>query len=189
MLHAVISAVALGVISTFGDYVWAALQLRHRMAYGLVHGAVICLCIGAAIGAREGRVVRGLAIGPIVGLLAAGVFYLLAPWLRYGAMFPAWMFFWICFAVLQSHLRGDGKLGMASVRGIAAALLSGAAFYAISGIWTRPSPGGPDYVRNLWSWTVAFLPGFLALFVGPPSAPGSDRRSDPDLTGCSDTGR
>ena len=49
MLHAIVSAVALGVISTLGDYIWAVLHLRHRMTSGLVHGAVICLCIGAAI--------------------------------------------------------------------------------------------------------------------------------------------
>ena len=165
MLHAIVSAVALGVISTLGDYVWAAMQLRHRMTSGLVHGAVICLCIGAAIGVREGRLARAVAFGPIIGVLAAGLFYLLAPSLRYAAMFPAWMFFWICFAVLQSNLRGDRQISLAVARGVAAAILSGAAFYAISGIWTRPSPGGPDYLRNLWSWTVAFLPGFLALFL------------------------
>ncbi|MGH7462059.1 MAG: hypothetical protein ACREMA_13695, partial [Longimicrobiales bacterium] len=92
MLHAIVSAVALGVISTLGDYIWAAMQLRHRMTSGLVHGAVICLCIGAAIGVREGRLARAVAFGPIIGVLAAGLFYLLAPWLRYTAMFPAWMF-------------------------------------------------------------------------------------------------
>jgi hypothetical protein len=168
MMYAVISALVLGVVSTCGDYVWAALNLQHRMTYGLVHGAVICLWIGAAIGARERRIVRGLSIGPVIGVLAAGIFYLLAPWLRYSAMFPAWMFFWICFAILQSHLRADRKIGLAIARGVAAAVLSGAAFYAISGIWTRPAPGGPDYVRNLWSWTVAFLPGFVALFAFAP---------------------
>jgi hypothetical protein len=166
MLHAVIAAAVLGVISTLGDYVWAVMHIRHRVIYGLVHGAVICLFIGAAIGAREGRIGRGIAVGPLIGVLAAALFYVLAPWLRYSAMFPAWMFFWICFAVLQFYLRGEGALGIAIARGVVAAVLSGAAFYAISGIWTRPSPGGPDYLRNLWSWTVAFLPGFAALFVG-----------------------
>ena len=42
---------------------------------------------------------------------------------------------------------------------------TGLAFYAISGIWTRPSPDGPNYVRNFLSWTFAFLPGFAALFA------------------------
>jgi hypothetical protein len=175
MLHAIVSAVALGVISTLGDYIWDVMHLRHRMTSGLVHGAVICLCIGAAIGVREGRLGRAVAFGPIIGVMAAGLFYVLAPWLRYSAMFPAWMFFWICFALLQSNLRGDRQIRLAVARGVAAAILSGAAFYAISGIWTNPSPGGPDYVRHLWSWTVAFLPGFLALFLFPSSRPEDPR--------------
>ena len=53
-------------------------------------------------------------------------------------------------------LAGFGNLGAA---------LSGIAFYAISGIWTKPTPGGPDYLRHFGSWTVAFLPGFAALLV------------------------
>jgi hypothetical protein len=51
------------------------------------------------------------------------------------------------------------------VRGLGAAALSGVAFYGISGIWTNPAPGGPDYLRHFGSWTVAFLPGFAALLV------------------------
>jgi hypothetical protein len=47
-------------------------------------------------------------------------------------------------------------------------------FYLISGIWTRPSPGGPDYLVHFLSWSVAFLPGFLALFLTESS--GSGRR-------------
>jgi hypothetical protein len=166
MLAAVIASLVLGIVSTAGDFVWAAMDLRHRVLYGLVHGAVVCFCIGAVIGWRVKRLAPAALAGPLIGVLAAGVFYLLAPSMRYAAMFPAWMFFWICFASLQAWLLPSKPFTSALVRGIAAALLSGAAFWAISGIWTRPSPGGPDYVRHLWSWTVAFLPGFLALFVG-----------------------
>jgi hypothetical protein len=164
MLHAVLASIALGALMTFGDYVWAALNLRHRMGYGLAHGAVMCLAIGAAIGWRERRLPAGVIAGPIIGVVAAASFYVLAPWLRYSAMFPSWMLFWICFALLQSWLAGERRWGAAVARGLAAAVLSGLAFYSISGIWTRPSPGGPDYVRNLWSWSFAFLPGFVALF-------------------------
>jgi hypothetical protein len=35
--------------------------------------------------------------------------------------------------------------------------------HSISGIWTRPAPGGPDYPWHFLSWSFAFLPGFLAL--------------------------
>ena len=168
ILAALWAAVLLGALSTAGDFVWAHWRVPHRIVTGLIHGAAICLAIGAVIGVREHRPLAGTAAGPVIGLLAAAAFYALAPWLRWGAMFPAWMFFWICFAWLQGYLRGS-RVGLdAAVRGVAAAVLSGLAFYTISGIWTRPSPGGPDYVRNLWSWTFAFLPGFAALFWSAP---------------------
>ena len=61
--------------------------------------------------------------------------------------------------------RPAGPAG-ALARGVLAAVGSGAAFYAISGIWTDPRPGGPDYGHHFLSWTLAFLPGFLALLVG-----------------------
>jgi hypothetical protein len=52
----------------------------------------------------------------------------------------------------------------ALLRGIAAAVLSGVAFYDISGIWTSHSAQGPNYIVNFASWCVAFLPGFVCLF-------------------------
>ena len=167
MLHAALGALILGAVSTLGDLTWEVLRLRHRVGYGLAHGAVVCLCVGAVIGWRTRRAALGAAAGLVIGVAAAAVFYLLAPVLRYSAMFPAWMFFWVCFAFLQAWLDGTQSYKRAAVRGLGAAVLSGLAFYAISGIWTRPSPAGPDYVRNFLSWTVAFFPGFAALFAFP----------------------
>lgn len=165
MLQAIVGALILGAVSTLGDFVWEALRLRHRVAYGLAHGAAICLAVGAIVGWRARRVVIGALAGIAIGVAAAALFYILAPAMRYGAMFPAWMFFWICFALLQAQLDGSRAFESAAVRGLIAAVCSGLAFYAVSGIWTRPSPGGPNYVRHLLSWTFAFLPGFLALFA------------------------
>lgn len=164
LIHALLAAALLGVVSTFGDFVWANWQLRHRMGYGLVHGAVVCLCIGAVIGARSGKPGAGIAAGPVVGLLSAGTFYVLAPALGYSAMFPAWMLFWLCFGFLQARLSGDRRIGPAVSRGLAAAVISGIAFYLVSGMWTRPPRGGPDYPRFFLNWTFAFFPGFAALF-------------------------
>jgi hypothetical protein len=172
MLHAALASLVLAAVMTFGDVFWAAMNLRHRVAYGIAHGAAMCLFIGAAIGWRERRLAAGLLAGPIIGVLAACSFYLLAPWLRLGAMFPAWMFFWICFALLQGQLARDRRLGGDVLRGIAAAILSGIAFYLISGIWTRHDPGGPNYAWNLAAWTFAFFPGFAAFFLNRPSMPG-----------------
>ena len=165
MILALFAAITLGAASTVGDMLWAGLSLRHRMAYGLLHGAAICLLIGVFVGWRARRPLAGLGAGPIVGLLAAGSFYLLAPWFRYYAMFPAWMLFWMCFALLQKVLVRERRRTDALVRGAAAAICSGLAFYAISGIWTNPPREGPRYLYNFAAWTIAFLPGFAALFV------------------------
>lgn len=166
LVYALLAAALLGAVSTLGDFVWANWQLRHRMVYGLIHGAAICLCVGAMIGAHAGALATGAAAGPVVGLVAAGAFYLLAPALGYSAMFPAWMLFWLFFGALQGLLTGDRRLAPAVARGLAAAVLSGIAFYLVSGMWTRPPRGGPDYPVFFLKWTFAFLPGFLALFWG-----------------------
>ncbi len=50
-------------------------------------------------------------------------------------------------------------------RGAAAAMLSGAAFWAISGIWLGGSTRNPNYAVNFASWFVAFLPGFACLLL------------------------
>jgi hypothetical protein len=172
MQQAIAGALILAVVSTLGDFVWESLHLRHRVAYGVVHGAAICLAVGAIVGWSPRRAALGAAAGIVIGVAAASLFYILAGALRYSAMFPAWMFFWICFAILQVHLDRSRDYRRAMLRGSIAAVLSGLAFYAISGIWTRPSPDGPNYVRHFLSWAFAFLPGFLALFgLQSPSSP------------------
>ena len=164
MRDSIIAALALGAIMTLGDVAWDQFGIRHRVAYGVIHGAVMCLCLGVAIGLRCRRPIPAAIAGPLIGVVAAATFYLLAPSLRWGAMFPAWMLLWMLFALLQHRLAKTESLGTALVRGIAAALLSGAAFYAISGIWINDSHTSPNLVRHFGAWTVAFLPGFLALF-------------------------
>ena len=162
---AIVAALFLGAVMALGDYAWAVMHIQHRVAYGLAHGAIMCLCLGVAIGIHVGRPLPAAAAGPFIGVIAAGVFYLLASQMRMSAMFPAWMAFWILFALLQMSLRrGEGPVG-AAARGVIAAVLSGLAFYAISGIWTGPSAHEPPNVAiHFAAWTFAFLPGFLALF-------------------------
>lgn len=175
MMFALVAALALGAVSTIGDMLWAGLSLRHRMVYGVAHGAFLCLVIGAIVGLRAGRPMAGTAAGPAVGILAAGLFYVLAPRLGYYGMFPAWMLFWILFALLQGALGAQRAWSTALARGLAAAVLSGLAFYAISGIWTRPPQGGPNYLYNFAAWSFAFFPGFAALFAGRPPGTAHER--------------
>jgi hypothetical protein len=164
MVFAIAASVVLGAVMTVGDWAWAALQLPHRVWYGITHGAVMCLCVGLAVGIRAGRPVPGALAGPVIGVIAALAFYALAPMIRWSAMFPAWMLLWILFAVLQQRLSKKESLPAALLRGVAAALVSGAAFYAISGIWINDSHSNPNLLRHFGAWSFAFLPGFLALF-------------------------
>ena len=165
MAFAVIASICLGAVMTIGDWLWAALQIRHRVVYGLVHGALMCLCVGIAVGARAGRPAPAALAGPIIGVIAAASFYALAPMIRWNAMFPAWMLLWILFALLQQRLAKSESIGTAVLRGVGAAVVSGTAFYAISGIWINDSHTNPNLIRHFGAWTVAFLPGFAALFA------------------------
>ena len=164
MVFAFLASVLLGAVMTVGDWAWAALQLPHRIAYGITHGAVMCLCLGLAVGIRARRPLPGALAGPVIGVIAALSFYALAPMIRWSAMFPAWMLLWILFALLQQRLSKQESMQTALLRGVAAALVSGAAFYAISGIWINDSHANPNLLRHFGAWSFAFLPGFVALF-------------------------
>jgi hypothetical protein len=113
---------------------------------------------------RAGKPAPAAVAGPLIGVIAALTFYALTPMLRWSAMFPAWMLLWILFALLQQRLGKKESMGAALTRGLAAAIVSGAAFYAISGIWINDSHANPNLLRHFGAWTVAFLPGFVALF-------------------------
>ena len=168
MLHALAAALALAAVMTFGDWLWEALHIRHRMTAGIAHGAAMCLCLGLAIGIRARRPLPAAIAGPVIGVLAALTFYVLAPALRWGAMFPAWMLLWVLFAFVQRWLAGGQPAGEAAKRGILAALLSGLAFYLVSDMWIHEA-AHPSLFEHFASWTFAFLPGFAALFARLPA--------------------
>jgi hypothetical protein len=82
------------------------------------------------------------------------------------AILVLWIAVWILLGVLNGSLSGHAQsLKTSCLRGVLAAIGSGIAFYAISDIWLKRSPGGPNYLVHFLSWTVAFLPGLLALLV------------------------
>jgi hypothetical protein len=160
---ALCGALALAALSTLGDFVWARFVPEHRTVFGIAHGALLLLALGLYLGALRRRPARGALAGGVVGVLAALSFYALAPLMGYGAMFVSWMALWLGFALLDAWLRGRVRARAALARGAIAAVGSGLAFYAISGIWTNPAPGGPRYLYHFLCWTIAFLPGFAAL--------------------------
>jgi hypothetical protein len=164
---AIWAAVVIAALMTLGDFLWARFISAHRAVWGLLHGAALCLGMGGFLGLVRGRAPRGALGGVVVGLGAAAGYYVLAPALGQAAMLVAWAGLWLGLAFLDARGLGSGATSReALVRGALAAAGSGLAFYAVSGIWTRPRPGGPDYAYHFACWTLAFLPGFLAL-LGP----------------------
>lgn len=158
MRHAIIGALLIAAVSTLGDFVWAGLNLRHRVVYGLAHGAILFLCMGAYFGSLQKNTFMGALYGAAIGLAAAGSFYVLAPVAGYSVMFFVWAFVWIALAVLARA---------PLLRGVLAMVGSGLGFYLISDIWRPFNPEGWDYAVHFLSWTIAFLPGLLALSWRP----------------------
>lgn len=169
ILRAFVAALILAALSTLGDFLWAHYHIKHRMFAGILHGALLCLCLGAVMG-YSGKSPKSILLGALgglaVGILSAGGFYLFRPLIRSAAMIVAWMELWILTALLHRWVGNIAEsLKATFLRSILAAITSGLAFYAILGIWTHPSPGGPNYPYHFLCWTLAFLLGFLALFV------------------------
>ena len=176
MRDAIVGAVLIAAVSTLGDFVWAGLHLRHRTEYGLAHGALLFLCMGAYFGSLQQKTLMGALYGAAIGLAAAGSFYVLAPIAGYSVMFFVWAFVWIALAFLVARLRPvpalapterdahpRGRLDAPIIRGVLAMIGSGLGFYLISGIWRPFDPQGWDYAVHFLSWTIAYLPGFIAL--------------------------
>jgi hypothetical protein len=168
---ALVGALLLGGLSTAYDAVWAAWIPRHRAIYGLVHGMTLLSAVGLVLGWPARRPWIGLMGGALAGLAAAAAFYALAPWLGMSAMFPAWMLLWLLFAALDAYLHRRSIVAAETLsRGVLAAVLSGAAFWSISGIWLGGHAGGPSYAWNFVRWVFAYLPGFAALVLRPRTA-------------------
>lgn len=176
---AVLGSLAMAAVSTLGDVVWATWIPQHRVIFGLTHGTLLFLVVGLYLGALAHRPVYGAIAGALIGLIAAGSFYVLAPVTGAWIMFAVWIGAWELLTVLHVRLQSmPTTLKALLVRGGIASLACGAAFYAVSGIWFPFNPVGWDYLRHFGAWTLAFLPGFAALFLGntPGSTSPSHRR-------------
>jgi len=168
---AVVGALAMAGVSALGDFIWATWIPRHRWYFGLAHGTLLFLALGLYLGMRVGRTRTGAVGGAAIGFLAAGSFYVLAPMVGYNVMFVVYFATWIALAGLASRLAGPRvATADALVRGLLAAIGSGLAFYAVSGIWFPFRPHGWDYAVHFGRWTLAYLPGLVALLVRRPRA-------------------
>lgn len=178
---AIAGAAIVAAVSTLGDFIWATWIPRHRAIYGLTHGTILFLAIGLFLGVVARRPAPGALGGAVVGFLAAGSFYVIAPIAGYSSMFVSWFAMWIALGVLYASLAGLRlTVRTALGRGVLAAIGSAAAFYMVSGIWMPFDPEGLDYLWHLAAWTIAYLPGFAALLVGRASPA---RRPAPALSG------
>ncbi len=168
--RASLSALVLGLVSAFGDWVWAHYIQDGAVLPGVIHGLLIFTLLALVLGIAAGS---GLALRrllptlPLAGLLIAAAFYPIARVAGYlGALLLTWVAMWITLALLQRWARGGRESHrIAMVRAALAAVGSGIAFWAVSGMWTSPDPD-PSYALRALAWSFAFWPGFAALLTG-----------------------
>lgn len=168
IIVAVVASAFVAAVATAADWVWASQLLRHKILYGLLHGAGLCGAMGLALGAAHRRPFTGLAGGLIAGVLAAASYYgfVFIPGFRRYAILASWAVLWMLFGYLEGPFLRGARVSGAVARGVVAAAASGAGFYYVTAAnWSRWNPQSIDYVAHFWRWGVAFLPGFLALLV------------------------
>jgi hypothetical protein len=167
------------VTATAMDWIWHTVGVRHSMTAGLIHGALLLTVVGAVLGAASGRLLRGLPIGTAAGIGGALAYYLFIALIDnqpYGVAIPAaWVVMWLLLAVLEGRwLRAPARRSWIEIatRGVAAAGLSGAAFYlALSTLWGAPPAAGRNYAMQFAAWAFAWAPGILALAAGRTQPP------------------
>jgi hypothetical protein len=168
IVAAISSALVTAAVSTAGDYLWANVLPHHIPVYGLMHGALLFMTVGACLGAAARKPLAGAIGAASIGVAAAGSFYLLQPFIGYSALFVLFTGLWVALGLLNGRvLQRRDTMRASLMRGALAAVGSGLGFYAISGIWFPFNPRGWDYAVHFVYWTIAYLPGFAALLVRP----------------------
>jgi hypothetical protein len=168
--------------ATLGDFIWYSVGVRHTMAAGLIHGALLLSAVGIVLGAAAGRPLKGWPIGALAGVGGALAYYLLILVLdsrTYGTAIPgSWVVMWLLLATLDGRwLRAPGRRSWreVAVRGLLAAVASGLVFVLVRDVlWGRPPAEGRNYLLQWLAWSAAWAPGLLALMVG--HSPGSGFR-------------
>ncbi|HEX5214665.1 MAG TPA: hypothetical protein VFV98_04340 [Vicinamibacterales bacterium] len=173
MLRLVMAILGVAAVATASDYVWYEIGVGHTRLAGVITGALMLGAVGAALGWSAGRLVAGLPLGIFAGVGGALAYYGIGSMMgrgNYGPMIPAWMLCWIILAIGEGKILRSRPWGEIFTRGIAAAILSGLAFYAVSGtLWGRPPAGGRNYLVQFAMWVGAWAPGMLAIGLGGAS--------------------
>jgi hypothetical protein len=167
VIAAVVCTLVIAAVSTIGDYLWANVVPHHRPIYGLAHGALLFMAVGGCLGATVRKPITGALGVAAIGFGAAGLFYLLQPFLGYTAILVLFGALWVAIGVLNGRvLRRGEPIGTILLRSALAAIGAGVGFYAISGIWFPFNPREWDYLQHFWKWAIAYFPAFAALLVG-----------------------
>lgn len=167
----ILGILIVAAVATAGDYIWYTFGVRHSMVAGLVHGAALLTAVGGVLGAMSGRVLKGLPIGMLAGLAGAAAYYVLVALVdprTYGSAIPmAWVILWLILAALDGRwLRAPAVRSWRAIaiRGTAAAVLGGLAFYLVlTTLWGRPPEGGRNYLVQFAAWAFAWAPGLVAI--------------------------
>jgi hypothetical protein len=163
---AVIGALVTAAVSTAGDYLWANVLPHRQPVYWFAHAIVLFLTVGFCLGLPSHKPATGALGAAAIGCLATAGFYVLQPLIGYSALFVLFFALWIGLGLIAGRiLQRRDSLGEVLARSAIAAVGSGLAFYAISGIWMPFNPHGWDYAKHVVYWTIAYLPGFAALLV------------------------
>ena len=178
MLMWIIGIAVVAAAATLGDFIWYTVGVRHTMAAGIIHGALLLSAVGVVLGLAAGRPLKGLPIGALAGIGGALTYYLLILILdrrTYGTAIPAsWVIMWLMLAALDGRwLRAPSGRSWKEValRGLVAAIAGGVAFALVMNVlWGRPPAGGRNYVLQWIAWAFAWAPGLLALMVERRSA-------------------
>ena len=173
-MRLVVGILGVALVATLGDYTWYTMGVRHSIATGIVHGAVLLTAVGAVLGFDAGRLLKGLPIGALSGVGGALIYYALVAVVdrrTYGTAIPAaWVGMWLIVALLDGRwLRAPQRRpwGEIAARGVLAAVVSGIAFYLVMNtLWGRPPATGRNYFVQFAAWVVAWAPGILALTLG-----------------------
>ena len=174
MLKPLIGVAFVAAVATLGDHVWFAVGARNEATAGSLHGAALLGSVGLVLGWLSKRVAAGLLTGIAAGVGGALAYYAIAAAIggrgqSLHAMIAAWAAVWIVLAICDARILrrpAARPWNEALLRGIAAAVLGGAAFYlTYPYFWGRESRNYGDLVK-FGAWLVAWAPGILSLALG-----------------------
>jgi len=167
MLQPILGILVVAGVATIGDFIWYHFGVRQTILSGVLHGAALLMSVGAALGWSARRVLAGLQMGIVAGVIGALSYYaLLNAAGSMTAMIAAWAVVWIALAIGEGRMLQKPRRRWIDVitRGVIAAVLSGLTFYAVSsGLWGRAPAGGRNYVLQFARWIVAWAPGIITI--------------------------